>query len=146
MKKLIVTLIVSLLAFAPAFVAHAQGSEVPSLTSAQYASMDKNDIYVIMFTVQGCLPCAQAKKLLLPSLVEKYAADEKVHVFTFLADDAKDVTASGQQHLYKDLGVSVGPTFVVLHEGAVKYSHAGFSKNQSAGLKQEIINAVSREK
>lgn len=145
MKKIIVTLAVCLLVFAGVCELRAQSQEVPALTSAQYASMDKNDIFVIMFTITGCKPCARARLSLMPTLYQKYAQEGNVHVFTFLVDNAQDVPPAGKKRLNEELHISSGPTFVVLHEGAEKYRYEGFAPNLAPRLEQEISAAVARE-
>lgn len=144
MKKIIVTVAVGLFAFC-AFDLRAQTpAAAEQLTSASYASMKKDDVYVIMFTMRGCGPCVKAKKMLLPALVKKYENVSNVHVYVFPVD--ADKAAADGTHLYTQLGVSQAPTFVVLYNDASMYSHSGFSSDSQAKLEAEIDSAVSRVK
>lgn len=142
MKKLIVTLAVCLFAFA-AFELRAQTQPVPTLTSAQYASMKKDDVYVIMFSQRGCGPCVQAKKTLLPALIQAYASEDNVHVYLFPVET--DSPADGV-HLYNRLGISGAPSFVVLYNDTPVFSHTGFSAETQDVLKKQISSAVSKVK
>lgn len=143
MKKIIIALVVCLLAFA-AFELRAQTQDLPTLTSAQYASMKKEDVYVVMFSTRGCGPCIKARKTLLPSLAEKYKDESNIHVYLFPVD--ADAPASDGTHLYSQLGVSRAPAFAVLYNGAVLFSHTGFSAEIAAKLESEIDSAVSKAK
>lgn len=143
MKKIIISLAVGLLAFA-AFDVCAQLSSVPELTSASYASMKKDEVYVVVFTGPGCGPCIKAKKELLPLLARQYASEENVHVYVFPTNT--DVPAPDGTHLYTQLGVRGVPTFVVLYNGTSVFSHTGYSADMAPRLKKDIASAVSRVK
>lgn len=142
MKKLIVTLFVGLLAFA-SFELWAQSQNFPTLTSAQYASMKKDDVYVILFTQRGCRPCIHAKKL-LPALVQQYASESNVHVYLLKTDD--DSPAPDGTYLYNQLGLSGVPSFVVLYNDTSVFSRTGFSAGQEDELKSKIISVVASVK
>lgn len=149
MKKIIVTLAVCLLAFA-AFELRAQSQELPTLTSAQYASMKKDDVYVIMFSFEGCPPCklAKSKGNIIRSLVAKYASDPQVHVYVFPVD--QDTPAPDGTRLNKRLGVERFPTFVVLSNDTDHLSDSaplsGYSPDKRANLEKKIVATVSRVK
>lgn len=147
MKKIIITLAVCLLAFA-AFELRAQSQKLPTLTSAQYASMKKDDVYVIMFSQQGCGPCKLAKRTIFPALVKKYAAEPNVHVYLFPTDT--DVPAPDGTLLPNRLGISSVPAFVVLYNDTDHLSDSaplsGYSSGMRAGLEQKIAAAVSNVK
>lgn len=143
MKKIIITLVVCLIVFA-AFDLRAQTQPVPELTSAAYASMKKDDVYVVMFSMRGCGPCIKAKKTFLPSLAEKYKDESNIHVYLFPVD--ADAPASDGTHLYSQLGVTQAPAFVVLYNGTAMFSHTGFLAEISAKLESEIASAVSKVK
>lgn len=149
MKKIIVTLAICLLVFA-AFELRAQSQELPTLTSAQYASMKKDDVYVIMFSFEGCLPCklAKAKGNIISSLVAKYASDPQVHVYVFPVDE--DTPAPDGTRLAKRLGVEKYPTFVVLSNDTDHLSDSaplsGYSSGMRADLEKQISEAVSKVK
>lgn len=144
MKKIIVTLAVCLLAFAGMYELRAQQQQVPALTSAQYASMKKDDVYVIMFTANGCPPCARAKKAFLPGLVQKYAAESNVHVYLFPVD--ADTPAPDGTTLNARLGINQAPTFVVLYNDTPVFSSTGFSPAKANKLESDIATAVDRVK
>ncbi len=144
MRKLIVTLAVCLLGFVAAFELRAQMPSAPALTSAQYASMKKDDVYVIMFTMKGCIPCVKAKKQFLPVLAQKYASESKVHVYLFPVD--ADEPAPNGTSLYTQLGINQAPTFVVLYNDTPMYTYTGFPTEGTAKLENDIISAVARVK
>lgn len=143
MKKIIAALAVCLLGFT-ALGLHAQTQQVPALTSAQYASMKKDDVYVIMFTMKGCLPCVKAKKTLLPALADKFAAENNVHVYLFPVDE--DEPASDGTSLHTRLGITQAPAFVVLYNDTPMYSSVGFSSAGTDKLQSDIVSAVARVK
>lgn len=149
MRKIIVTLAVCLLAFA-AFELRAQSQDLPTLTSAQYASMKKDDVYVIMFSFKDCPPCslAKSKNHLIPALAAKYASDPQVHVYVFPVDE--DTPAPDGTRLDKRLGVERYPTFVVLSNDTDHLSDSaplsGYSSGMRASLEQKIVKAVSKVK
>lgn len=147
MRKIIVTLAVCLLAFA-AFELRAQSQDLPTLTSAQYASMKKDDVYVIMFSSETCPPCKLAKRTIFPALVQKYASEPNVHVYLFPTD--ADVPAPDGTRLSERLGVSSIPTFVVLSNDTDHLSDSaplsGYSSGMRADLEKKISEAVSKVK
>lgn len=143
MKKLVVVLSVCLLALAAFELrAQAQTPSIPKLTSAQYESMKKDDIYVIMFSQDGCSPCRQAKKTILPALVNKYASKSNVHVYLFSVD--KDDPASDGTHLHTQLGLTGAPAFVVLYNDTSRFSKVGYDSSDQADLEEMIDSAVSK--
>lgn len=145
MKKLVVILSVCLLALAAFELrAQAQTPSIPKLTSAQYESMKKDDIYVIMFSQDGCSPCLLAKKTIMPALAEKYASEVNVHVYLFPTDS--DVPAPDGTHLNEHLGINSTPTFVVLYNGTPELSEVGYASSKRADLEKKIDSAVSRRK
>lgn len=147
MKKLIVTLAVCLFAFA-AFELRAQTQNLPTLTSAQYASMKKDDVYVIMFTSETCPPCKLAKRTIFPALVKKYASEPNVHVYLFSMDT--DVPASDGTLLTGRLGISTIPAFVVLYNDTDYLSDSapisGYAPSMRKELEDKISSAVSKVK
>lgn len=144
MKKIIVTLAVCLLGFVSFAELRAQTQQVPALTSAQYSSMKKDDVYVIMFTMKGCLPCVKAKKTLLPALAAKFASENNVHVYLFPVDT--DAPAPNGTSLHTRLGITQAPSFVVLYNDTPMYSSSGFSPEGASKLESEIVSAVARVK
>ena len=144
MKQMIVAIAVGFFAFCAVDLRAQTPAAVTQLTSAAYASMKKDDVYVVMFSMSGCGPCVRAKKTLLPALVKKYENVSNVHVYVFPVD--ADKAASDGTHLYTQLGVSQAPTFVVLYNDTPMFSHSGFSPDSQAKLEAEIDSAVSRVK
>lgn len=144
MKKIIVTLAVCLLGFSALTELRAQTQQVSTLTSAQYASMKKDDVYVIMFTMKGCLPCVKAKKTLLPVLADKFASENNVHVYLFPVDT--DAPAPNGTSLHTQLGIRQAPAFVVLYNDTPMYTSTGFEPNGANKLVSDIVSAVARVK
>ena len=142
MKKLIfaIALLAGVcFALQPAFAQ--QAADVPDLTSKAYASMKKDDVYVVMFTAAYCGPCRIAKNEMLPVLMEKYASAENVHFYEL--DVEKDQPAPDGTFLKDRWAVDSLPTFVVVYNDAVMFSAKGYSRKTSQSLQQSIINKIN---
>ena len=72
MKKIVMAAVA---AFAVLFAAQAglaqQAGSLPTLTSKAYASMKKDDVYVVLFSASYCGACRLAKQGLFPELIQK---------------------------------------------------------------------------
>lgn len=144
MKKLILSVFVGLMVVCGVVGLNAQTVQIPTLTSQSYASLKKDEVYVVLFSASYCRPCLIAKKTVMPELAEQYAQDEKVHVYIFRTDE--DVAAADGTHLDETLGVDRVPTFAVLYNGTVMWRQMGFSASQAENLKQQIAAEVARLK
>lgn len=144
MKKLILSVFAGLLVVCGAAELNTQTAQIPTLTSKAYASMKKDEVFVVLFSTSYCRPCAAAKKAVMPALAAQYAQDETVRVYIFVVDE--DVPAADGTHLDKTLGIDRFPTFAVLYNGTIMWSRTGFSANQAETLKQQIAAEVTRLK
>lgn len=143
MKKILLTMLgVLTVAFAIPSV-YAQQS-IPVLTSSDYSSMKKDEVYVIMFSANYCGPCRLAKRDLFPALMSKYAADSNVHFFVL--DVEKDKAAADGTFLKDRWGVQGLPTFVVVYNDSVSYFQMGYSSANAADVKQSIETKVNHLK
>lgn len=136
MKKLLTALCLCL----AAGTAFAQGP-VQTLTSAAYANMKKDEVYVIAFSAAYCGPCRAAKKTMLPALADKYAGDAKVHVF--VVDVEND---TGTPSLVKRFATNVVPVFVVLYNDTDYVNVEGFPQAGRETLQKQIETAVDKLK
>ncbi len=141
MKKIVMAAVA---AFAVLFAAQAglaqQAGSLPTLTSKAYASMKKDDVYVVLFSASYCGACRLAKQGLFPELIQKYKTDENVHFYMF--DVEQDQPAADGTSLDKRWGVLYLPTFVVVYNDAVMYSRTGYSDGLKPKIKQEIENKI----
>ncbi len=120
-----------------------QAKELEPLTSRSYASVDKNDVTVVMFTASYCRPCRAAKEQLFPALMAKYAQDKNVRFYTL--DVEHDSPAVNGTFLKDVWGVTALPTFVVVQHDAVMFSKRGFSDQTAVKIRQDLearINAL----
>ena len=143
MKKLVLTVLAVAGVFfsAQAVLAQQQAAALPVLTSKAYASMKKDDVYVVMFSAAYCGPCRVAKKELFPALIEKYRQDANVHFF--MLDVEKDVPAADGTYLKDKWGVEGLPTFAVVYNDTVMYAARGYSAKTAPGIRQNIENKVN---
>lgn len=141
MKKLLFALAVCAAVWCAVQLAAAQTATLPNLTSRDYSSMKKDDVYVVMFTAAYCRPCLVAKREMFPALRERFAQDANVHFYAL--DVEKDVPAQDGSLLKNVWGVNALPTFVVVYNDAVMLFERGYSPKTAAALKQNIINKVN---
>ncbi len=143
MKKIIFSLGIAFAMFFSAQVMSAQQTtqELPTLTSKAYASMKKDDVYVVIFSAVYCGPCRLAKQELFPELIKKYVLDKNVHFYVL--DIEKDEAAPDGTFLKDRWGVEFLPTFVVAYNDAVMYLKTGYSSDQVSDLKKELVNKIN---
>lgn len=145
MKKILFFAFVLLAVFAGVQEVRAEqpAPVLPTLTSEAYATMQKDEVYVVMFSAVYCGPCRVAKQELFPELMEKYKTDKNVHFFVLDVD--QDVPASNGTFLKDQWSADGLPTFVVVYNDAVMYSKKGYSSKIKTDLKKALeakINAL----
>lgn len=122
-------------------VSGGDSSSLPVLTSQSYASMKKDQVFVVMFSAAYCRPCREAKQQMFPELMNKYAKYGNVHFFTL--DVEKDVAGPGGVFLKDAWAVSALPTFVVVYNDSVMLSLRGYSADSRAATQQAIENKIN---
>ena len=141
MKIVILSVFVAVAVLACAQLGFAQqAGALPKLTSKAYASMKKDEVYVVLFSAPYCGGCHLAQQTLFPALMKKYASEKNVHFYVL--DVEEDVAAADGTFLKDKWGILYLPTFVVAYNDAVMYFKSGYSDKMEAALTKEISTQV----
>ena len=134
MKKLFGALCVVVL-FAVTLVAQ-QSATIPEMTSREYDGLKKDQVFVVMFTAPYCGPCHAAERKMMTALTKEYAQDKNVIIRK--VDVQNDVKPANGTLLKDAWGITALPTFVVVYNDKVMYSHIGYSAISGSVVQQEL--------
>lgn len=145
MKKWLYAVLLAVVCFVPTFAE--ETSALPSITTAQYDQMDKNNqVYILVFTMEYyCPPCRKMEKLLLPNLVASYKDTPNVHIYQMDVQAPGD-TRDDPDSLVNRFGAVGIPHLLVLHNDTVMFSQLGFSETMMPTLENKIKEVVNKFK
>ena len=144
MKKIFGFLVVLALLGGAFYLVQAQDSQrkLPVLTSAQYASANSTDIYIMLVGWDKCAPCSRAEVQLFIPLLDKYKNNKKIHVVKV---DALEKDNSVDQTIAKRFQVTTSPTMLIVRNWQVLWRRdEGFrSAEEKNAIMNEIISMVN---